>query len=43
VTPLIFDEKALRIGRQIRQLSGVGLNVYGVIVILLPAALPIGM
>ena len=43
VTALIFAEKALPIGRQISQLAGVGLIVYGVIVLFLPAALPMGM
>jgi len=43
VTALIFAEKALPIGRQISQLAGVGLIVYGVLVMFLPAALPMGM
>jgi predicted metal-binding membrane protein len=43
VTALIFAEKALPIGRQISQLAGVGLIIYGVIVLFLPAALPMGM
>jgi predicted metal-binding membrane protein len=43
VTVLIFAEKALPIGRQISQLAGVGLIVYGVLVLFLPAALPMGM
>ena len=43
VTALIFAEKALPIGRQISRLSGVGLIVYGVLVMFLPAALPMGM
>jgi predicted metal-binding membrane protein len=43
VTALIFAEKALPIGRQIGQLAGVGLIVYGVIVLFLPVALPMGM
>jgi len=43
VTALIFAEKALPIGRQISKLAGVGLIVYGVLVIFLPAALPMGM
>ncbi len=43
VTALIYAEKALRIGRQISQLAGVGLIVYGVLVMFLPAALPMGM
>jgi predicted metal-binding membrane protein len=43
VTALIFAEKALPIGRQISKLAGVGLIIYGVLVIFLPAALPMGM
>ena len=43
VTALIFAEKVLPIGRQITQLAGVGLIVYGGLVIFLPAALPMGM
>ncbi len=43
VTVLIFAEKALPIGRQISQLAGVGLIVYGALVVFLPAALPMGM
>jgi predicted metal-binding membrane protein len=43
VTVLIFAEKALPIGRHISQLAGVGLIVYGVLVMFLPAALPMGM
>jgi predicted metal-binding membrane protein len=43
VTVLIFAEKALPIGRQISQLVGVGLIVYGLLVIFLPAALPMGL
>jgi len=43
VTALIFAEKALPIGRQISKLAGVGLIVYGVIVLFLPAAFPMGM
>ena len=43
VTALIFAEKALPIGRQISLLAGVGLIIYGVIVLFLPAALPMGM
>jgi predicted metal-binding membrane protein len=43
VTALIFAEKALPIGRQISQLTGIGLIIYGVIVLFLPAALPMGM
>ena len=40
VTVLIYAEKSLPIGRQISQIAGVGLIVYGVIVIFIPAALP---
>jgi predicted metal-binding membrane protein len=43
VTALIFAEKALPVGRQIGQLAGGGLIVYGVLVVFLPAALPMGM
>ena len=43
VTALIFAEKALPIGRQISKLAGVGLIVYGALVMFLPAALPMGM
>ncbi len=43
VTALIFAEKALPVGRQISQLAGGGLIVYGVIVLFLPTALPMGM
>ncbi len=43
LTALIYAEKALPIGRQISQLVGRGLIVYGVIVLFLPAALPRGM
>ena len=43
VTALIFAEKALPIGRQISQLAGAGLIVYGALIMFLPAALPVGM
>ncbi len=43
VTALIFAEKALPIGRQISQLAGVGLIIYGVLVMVLPTAFPTGM
>ncbi len=43
VTALIYAEKSLPIGRQISQIAGVGLIVYGVLVMFLPAALPMGM
>ena len=43
VTALIFAEKALPIGRQISKFAGAGLIVYGVLIMFLPAALPVGM
>ncbi len=43
VTALIYAEKSLPIGRQISQIAGVGLVIYGVLVMFLPAALPMGM
>src|SRR5437763_12176238 len=43
LTALIFAEKALPIGRQISQLAGVGLIVYGLLVLFLPSALTLGM
>ncbi len=43
LTALIYAEKALPIGRQISQFAGAGLIVYGVLVMFLPAALPMGM
>jgi predicted metal-binding membrane protein len=43
VTVLIFAEKALPIGRHISQATGVGLIGYGVLVLFVPAALPMGM
>ena len=43
LTALIYAEKALPIGRQISKLAGGGLIVYGVIVLFLPMALPLGM
>jgi predicted metal-binding membrane protein len=43
LTALIYAEKALPIGRQISQLAGVGLIVYGVLVLFLPAALSMRM
>ena len=43
LTALIYAEKALPIGRQISQLVGGGLIVYGVLVLFLPAAFPLGM
>lgn len=43
VTALIFAEKALPFGRRISQIAGLALIAYGVLVIFLPAALPMGM
>jgi predicted metal-binding membrane protein len=43
LTALIFAEKTLPIGQQISKIAGGGLIVYGVIVLLLPAVLPMGM
>src|SRR5947209_2411880 len=43
LTALIFAEKALPFGRQISQLAGVALIIYGALVIFLPAVLPMGM
>jgi predicted metal-binding membrane protein len=43
VTVLIFAEKALPVGRQIAWLAGVALIVYGALVIVMPAALPMHM
>ncbi len=40
LTVLIYAEKSFLIGRQISQIAGVALIVYGVIVIFVPAALP---
>jgi predicted metal-binding membrane protein len=40
VTVLIYAEKSLAIGRQISQIAGVGLIAYGVLVVLVPGALP---
>jgi len=40
---LIVVEKALPIGRQVSKLAGLGLIVYGVLVMFFPAALPMGM
>ena len=42
VTALIFAEKALPFGRQISLIAGVALIIYGLVVIFLPAALPMG-
>jgi predicted metal-binding membrane protein len=40
LTALIYAEKAFSLGRQISQIAGVALIVYGMIVIVVPAALP---
>ena len=43
LTALIFAEKSVPLGHLISQITGIGLIFYGILVILLPAALPIGM
>ncbi len=43
VTALIYAEKSLPFGRQISQLAGAGLIIYGALVIFLPTALPMRM
>ena len=43
VTTLIYAEKSLPFGRQISQLAGAGLIIYGALVIFLPTALPMRM
>jgi predicted metal-binding membrane protein len=40
LTALIYAEKSFPLGRQISQIAGVALIVYGVIVIFVPAAFP---
>jgi predicted metal-binding membrane protein len=40
LTVLIYAEKSVPLGRQISQIAGVALIVYGVIVLFMPAALP---
>jgi predicted metal-binding membrane protein len=40
LTALIYAEKSFPLGRQISQIAGVALIVYGVIVLFMPAALP---
>lgn len=40
LTALIYAEKSFPLGRQISQIAGVALIIYGVIVIYVPAALP---
>lgn len=43
VTALIYAEKSLPFGRQISLLAGVGLIIYGTLIIFLPATLPMGI
>ena len=43
LTALIFAEKSVPLGRQIGQITGIVLILYGVLVVLLPTALPTGM
>ena len=43
LTVLIYAEKAFPLGKQIGQIAGVALLVYGVIVMIVPAALPAAM
>ena len=43
LTALIYAEKSFPLGRQISQIAGMALIVYGVIVICVPAALPASM
>ncbi|HEX9132046.1 MAG TPA: DUF2182 domain-containing protein [Ktedonobacteraceae bacterium] len=43
LTVLIYAEKSFPIGRQMSQIAGVALISYGVLVVLVPAALPTGM
>ncbi len=43
LTMLIYAEKSFPIGRQMSQIAGVALISYGVLVVLMPAALPTGM
>ena len=43
LTALIFAEKSVSLGRQISQIAGVALIVYGVIILFMPAALPTAM
>jgi predicted metal-binding membrane protein len=40
LTALIYAEKSFPLGRQISQIAGMALIVYGVIVIFVPVALP---
>ena len=43
VTALIFSEKTLPAGRWISKFAGIALIAYGILVIFLPTALPMGM
>jgi predicted metal-binding membrane protein len=43
ITILIFAEKALPLGRQVAYAAGVGLLVYGAVVVFVPDALPVTM
>ncbi len=43
LTVLIYAEKSFSIGRQISQIAGVALILYGVLLVLVPALLPTGM
>jgi len=43
VTALIFAEKAVPAGRKISLIAGVGLIAYGALVMIVPAALPMGL
>ena len=43
LTALIFAEKSVPLGRKISQITGIVLIFYGVLVVLVPAALPAGM
>ncbi len=43
LTALIFAEKSVPLGRQISQITGIVLILYGMLVVLVPAALPTGM
>ena len=43
LTVLIYAEKSFPLGRQISQIAGVALIIYGVIVLFMPAALPTAM
>jgi hypothetical protein len=43
ITILIFAEKVLPMGRQIARAAGLGLIVYGTVVVFVPSALPMTM